>query len=183
MDASTSNNRESTNDILRKLHRLAPNMFADPEAVNGDGPVNSPIVNDRKMPAVLRDLYKTYLLTNNSEQCLIMSVVFEQYHRSFDRLSFYKDVAGLISGIVTSKMHTLIPLDRGIRALDITSDDVFNDIEYRLNGRHISSASVESCENPYLRMLRNVLLETARVRRQYGSRPVQGEKLVRHGRF
>lgn len=161
---------------MRMLRRLDPNTFDDDDertsfvpsstlsAIDYVKRVSREMLDchDERIPEVLRDLYKEFIDRGDERKCLRMSLAFEHIRRSYSRLTFYKDVAQLVSGMVTNRLPRLIPLDRGIKAVDIDIDDVFNDIMYRLDGRGLVDAAAKDFENPYVRMFRSIMLETLR---------------------
>lgn len=120
-------------------------------------------LHDRSIPSCLRDMYKRFLFAEEPQRCRAMSIVFNMMHQSRIRLSFYKDIAQLASGVLTSRVPKMLPLDRGIRCMNVTIHDVFNDMNYR--NKYPSNSSIngdDTSENPYVRMLRNIILEALR---------------------
>lgn len=77
---------------------------------------------------------------------------------------FYKDIAQLASGVLTSRVSRMFPLDRRIRGIEVTIHDLFNDMNYRTHqtGGDLFATIASRLENPYVYMLRNIILDALR---------------------
>lgn len=113
--------------------------------------------HDRQIPVPLRDLYKECIAANDSLKTRALSALFEKVRRGFAWLRFCKDVTKFGSDMMAYRAPMLAPLSRGIDSASLTLDDVFNKIEYDLNGGELT-LNRERAENPYFRMFRNIVL-------------------------
>lgn len=115
--------------------------------------------HDKKIPAPLRDHYKM-LIMKNDKLADDMKGIITLYHQSYDRLMFYKNIIQFVVSLISSHSVRFIPLDRGINSVDITVDDVFNCMTYRMQNEDVYNG-VEG-EHPLIRLARNMMFEVLR---------------------
>lgn len=149
----------SSSEFPKTTSEGGPNVFGIIEYLQ-DEAINILNATDYRVPTVLKNLYKHYILSQDREKLHAMNGWLYHYQKSLKRLQFMNDCSAMFARYLCSHNARFMPISKAVNEYVIEPFDIINDIKYCLNGQTLENwNSGDRFENPYCRYLKSISLE------------------------